>query len=97
MKTACRCFTIAAIACAVVTGCTMTPRSGKSAHQLFLELDYCIAHGGERVFARQTYEQIQSEYPRSFEAAESKEKFLPVIERWEEPYENRTKPSTTTK
>jgi hypothetical protein len=66
-----------------VAGCAHTLVRGKSAERLYLELDYCIAHGGEPGFARLAYDRLQYRYAGTPEAVHSKEKFLPVIEEWE--------------
>lgn len=66
-----------------VAGCAHPLVRGKSAERLYFELDYCIAHGGEPGFARLAYDRLQSRYAGTQEAAQSKEKFLQVIEEWE--------------
>ena len=68
---------------AIVAGCAHPMVRDKSATQLYSELDYCIAHGGEPRFARLAYDRLQSRYAGTPEAVQSKEKFLPVIEKWE--------------
>jgi hypothetical protein len=66
-------------------GCANPLVRGKSAQQLYTELDYCIAHGGEPGFARLVYDRLQSRYAGTPEAVQSKAKFLPIIQEWEGP------------